>query len=373
MMPLPQAIAPSQVLRGRQLLADLWPLIEHLGRRPLVVGGTRALALLRSQAAATLPTHTLWLDLGGEASEAALAKLLAAATVHKSDVILGCGGGKALDMAKLLAHRIGRPVVTIPTSGATCAAWTALSNLYSDQGAFLYDVALPRCPDGIVLDYTLIETAPRRTLVAGIGDALAKWYEASISSRDSQEAVVIMAVQQARVLRDLLFQWSAQALNHPGGHLWQQVVDATVLLPGLMGGLGGAPCRTVAAHAVHNGLTHIPATHGSLHGEKVALGVLVQLRLEETLGSNPLAAQARQQLLGFYRQVDLPTSLAEIGLPNPSPETLAHIAQVATAPGSDVHRLPFPVTAADLVAALVTTDAGQVSAVEAVSPASSSA
>jgi glycerol dehydrogenase len=276
-------------------------------------------------------------------------------------------------MAKLLAHRLGRPVVTIPTSAATCAAWTALSNLYTDQGAFHYDVALPRCPDCVVLDYALIETAPQRTLVAGIGDALAKWYEASISSRESQEAVVIMAVQQARVLRDLLFQWSAPALAHPGSDLWQQVVDATVLLPGLMGGLGGAPCRTVAAHAVHNGLTHIPATHGSLHGEKVALGVLVQLRLEETLGGNPLAAQARQQLLGFYRQIGLPTTLAEVGLPDPSLQTLAQIATVATAPHSDLHRLPFPVTAADLVAALTTTAAGQVSAVEPVSPAPSSA
>jgi glycerol dehydrogenase len=67
------------------------------------------------------------------------------------------------------------------------------------------------------------------------------------------------------------------------------VVDATVLLAGVIGGLGGANCRTVAAHAIHNGLTHIPACHHVLHGEKVAYGILAQLRLEEIVLGNQLA------------------------------------------------------------------------------------
>ena len=136
--------------------------------------------------------------------------------------------------------------------------------------------------------------------IAGIGDALAKWYEASVSSGHSSQTLIIAAIQQARVLRDLLLQQSLTALEEPGGETWQEVVDATVLLAGVIGGLGGAQCRTVAAHAVHNGLTQLPEAHGLLHGEKVAYGILVQLRLEETLGSNALAATARQQALHRY-------------------------------------------------------------------------
>ena len=41
-------------------------------------------------------------------------------------------------------------------------------------------------------------------------------------------------------------------------------------MAGVIGGMGGAQCRTVAAHAVHNGLTHV-AAHGTLHGEKSGL------------------------------------------------------------------------------------------------------
>jgi glycerol dehydrogenase-like iron-containing ADH family enzyme len=243
----------------------------------------------------------------------------------------------------------------VPTSGATCAAWTALSNVYSEAGAFQYDVTLDHCPDLLVLDYDLIATAPRRTLVAGIGDAIAKWYEASVSSGASERTLLINAVQQARVLRDILFQKSAIALDTPGSDVWQDVVDASVLMAGVTGGIGGAQCRTVAAHAVHNGLTHLAASHGMLHGEKVAYGILVQLRLEEMLQGNQLAATARCQLLQFYAEIGLPRTLAELGLADCSIAQLEQVAEVACNPQSDIHRLPFAVTPVQLMAAMVST------------------
>jgi glycerol dehydrogenase-like iron-containing ADH family enzyme len=230
-----------------------------------------------------------------------------------------------------------------------------LSNIYSDTGAFLYDVSLPHCPDLLILDYGIIATAPPRTLVAGIGDAIAKWYEASVSSGNSDRTLLIAAVQQARVLRDILFQKSSAALSTPGGADWQEVVDATVLLAGVIGGLGGAQCRTVAAHAVHNGLTHLPGSHQALHGEKVAYGILVQLRLQEILPGDRLAATARAQLLDFYTAIGLPKTLADLGLSEITLAQLHHAAALACQPNSDLHRLPFPVVPEQLVAAMVST------------------
>lgn len=264
------------------------------------------------------------------------------------------GGGKALDAGKLAAHDAQLPVITIPTTGATCAAWTALSNIYSPAGAFQYDVPLRHCPELLLLDYDLLQTAPPRTLASGIGDALAKWYEAAVSSGQSEDTSVVMAVQQARILRDILLQKAVPALATPGSTTWQEVVDATVLMAGLIGGLGGAQCRTVAAHAVHNGLTHWPQTHAWLHGEKVAFGILVQLRLEEAQGY-PLAGVARAQLLTLYQQIHLPCTLADLGLGGLPAAELAQLAEVICRPGSDIHRLPFPVTPTTVLAAMQTT------------------
>ncbi|WP_017300971.1 iron-containing alcohol dehydrogenase family protein [Nodosilinea nodulosa] len=354
--PLPTlAIAPAQVVRGDGILAAQGSAIARLGQRPLMVGGSHSLSLIAplldalSQEGMAIQTATY----GGDCSEASLARLRAIASDHRADVVIGVGGGKALDTAKLLAHQIQQPVVTVPTSGATCAAWTALSNVYSDQGAFRYDVALPTCPSLLILDYALIRTAPRRTLVAGIGDGLAKWYEAAVSSGASQQTLIVAAVQQARVLRDILLQKTPAALRHWGGPEWQEVVDATVLLAGVVGGVGGAQCRTVAAHAVHNGLTQIPASHGILHGEKVAYGILVQLRLEEMGGNAALARAARQQLLPFYRAAGLPQTLADLGLGEISLGDLQRAAAFACREGSDIHHLPFTVAPEAVMAAMV--------------------
>lgn len=353
------SVAPARVIRGYQALTQAGEAIAQLGSRPLVVGGDRTLAVTQPRLQPVLEQQQLQVanaDYGLNCSEASLAALRQAVTTHQADLIIGVGGGKALDAAKLLAHQCKLPVVTVPTSAATCAAWTALSNVYSDQGAFLYDVSLDRCPDLLILDYTLIQTAPQRTLVAGIGDALAKWYEASVSSGHSEATLIIAAVQQARVLRDILFQKSAAALKEPGSADWQEVVDATVLLAGVIGGLGGAQCRTVAAHAVHNGLTHLPI-HSSIHGEKVAYGILVQLRLEELLQGNGLAATARHQLLKFYTEIGLPQKLNDLGLSNITLQELQRAAEVAVAPNSDIHRLPFKVVPDQLMAAMVSTTA----------------
>ncbi|MEL6855622.1 MAG: iron-containing alcohol dehydrogenase family protein [Cyanobacteria bacterium J06607_13] len=350
-------IAPAQVIRGSGILSTRADVFAQLGQRPLLIGGEHTLQKALPFFGEALQTlDTAMATYAKDCSEAALTSLHQAADNHTADCIIGIGGGKALDTAKLIAHQRQIPVATVPTSAATCAGWTALSNVYSEAGAFLYDVGLAKCPDAILLDYDLVATAPQRTLVAGIGDAIAKWYEASVSSGHSDQTLVIGAVQQARVLRDILFQKSATALKNPGSDDWQAVVDAAVLMAGVIGGMGGAQCRTVAAHAVHNGLTHV-AAHGTLHGEKVAYGILVQLRLEEMGPGNALAATARQQLMQFYQAIGLPMSLADMKMDQLTVGQLQQAATVACRAGSDIHHLPFPVEPNQLMAAMVSTTA----------------
>jgi len=347
------AIAPAQLLRGNGILSQLPKYLSRYGNKALVIAGETANQVTASYLS-NIDLEIIHADAIADCTDENLAMLHHLVQRESPDAIIGIGGGKVLDTAKLIAHQCQLPIATVPTTGATCAAWTALSNVYAADGAFSYDVTLDRCPDLMIVDYEVIATAPKRTLISGIGDAIAKWYESSVSSGSSEKTMVIAAVQEARILRDILFQKSAEAIANPNSQVWREVVDATVCLAGAIGGIGGASCRTVAAHAVHNGLTHLHQAHGILHGEKVAYGILVQLRLEEFQG-NQLAASSRHQLLKFYQEIGLPTSLADLGLSKVTLAELEHIAAIACQPNSDIHRLPFSVSPSQVLAAMVST------------------
>ncbi|MFN7227442.1 MAG: iron-containing alcohol dehydrogenase family protein [Synechococcaceae cyanobacterium] len=360
--PSSHQIAPAQVLRGSGAWTDGLPRLAALGRRPLLVGRSAATAGLRQQLAgelATLDLTTTTAELQHDCCESDLARLAAAARDGRCDLVLAIGGGKVLDAGKLLAHRLDLACVTVPTSAATCAGWTALANVYSEAGAFRHDVALHRCPELLIFDHELVRQAPARTLASGIADAMAKWYEASVSSGASGDGLIQQAVQMARVLRDQLLLDGQAALQDPASEAWERVAEACGLTAGLIGGIGGARCRTVAAHAVHNGLTQLATTHGHLHGEKVGFGILVQLRLEELVGGNQLAGQARRQLIPFFEALQLPVSLPELGLGSASLPDLEAVCAFACRSDSDLHHLPFAVSPHDLLAALVSCNARQ--------------
>ena len=354
------AIAPSRVIRGGQAWQQSLPVIADLCKRPLLLGRSPATQAIRAGLKADLTARDLTVveaQLNFDCCEEDLIRLEAVLKEAACDCVIAAGGGKVLDAGKLLACRLKLPCITVPLSAATCAGWTALANIYSQNGAFVSDEALDACPDLLIFDHGLIRQAPTQTLASGIADALAKWYEASVGSGSSTDGIIQQAVQMARVLRDQLLIDAVDAISHPDSEAWVRVAEACGLTAGVIGGLGGAQCRTVAAHAVHNGLTQLPACHGRLHGEKVGFGILVQLRLEERLGGNQLAAQSRRQLLPLLKQLGVPVTLQDLGLGETGLHDLRAICSFACRPGSDLHHLPFEVTETDLLEALVSTDA----------------
>ncbi|MCX5931050.1 MAG: iron-containing alcohol dehydrogenase, partial [Cyanobacteria bacterium] len=190
-------IAPARLVRGPSAWMASLDSLPSLCRRPLLLGRSQATAHLRQRACADLQSLALEpvsAELQFDCCEIDLQRLAAEAQAGRCDGVIAMGGGKVLDAGKLLAHRLGLACITVPTSAATCAGWTALANLYSAEGAFHSDLAMDRCPDLLIFDHDLVLQAPHRTLASGIADAIAKWYEASVSSGASGDGLVQQAV-----------------------------------------------------------------------------------------------------------------------------------------------------------------------------------
>jgi glycerol dehydrogenase-like iron-containing ADH family enzyme len=347
-------VAPAHVEIGPAVAAHVGELAAAYGPRALVVTGEHAWAAVGEEitrhlvdAGITPRVHIYDPDC----TEATAARALAGLA---EPCVVGVGGGKALDLAKLVANQAGLPVITVPSSAATCAAWTALGTYDQPSGAFDFGRSLPHGPAAVLVDTALIARSPARLLASGLADTLAKWYETSASVTYADADMTTRAAwTMAKFLHDEIRAWGVEAVAdaRAGRHTpaVERAIEANICLAGTVGGLGGERCRSVAAHAVCNALTGMPGNAHSWHGEKVAFGILTQLVLQDRLG------EARE-LGRFFQAIGVPVTLEGLGYHLDGSQLDAVAAHVCR-PRSTVHHLPFPVTPEHVKAALKTANA----------------
>ena len=99
----------------------------------------------------------------------------ASSSHHCTDCVVGVGGGKLVDTAKCVAHRLGVAAVICPSLASNDAPCSALSIMYSENGKYLGGEVFPLSPALVVVDTSVIAKSPVRYLVSGMGDAMATW------------------------------------------------------------------------------------------------------------------------------------------------------------------------------------------------------
>lgn len=348
--------APSRYTQGRNATARLGDEIVNLGLEgpALIVGGRSAIALLSGTWRASLGDagipFTIF-NFHGECSLSEIERGKAASRATGARVIIGAGGGKVLDTARAIASDLTLPVVNCPTIASSDAPCSALSVVYTDEGVFDQYRIYRRNPDLVLVDTEVIAKSPARFLSAGMGDALATWFEAKVCVSGGVKnmrggASTISALALAELCYRTLLADGTSALEAIAAQQVTPALERLVEANTLLSGLGFESSGLAAAHAVHNGLTAADATHPYMHGEKVAFGVIVQLMLE----SQPEAVV--NEVLAFSTSVGLPVTFAGIGLEEPGAEVLGRIARRATAPGETIHNEPFAVTPESVIEAL---------------------
>jgi len=348
-----QSISPEIIFRGNYAWQKSLPQITKLTKNPLILGRGIHTNNLRSKIFNDLKNQNLNVtsaNLQFDCCYEDISRVRNIILNNNNDSVIAAGGGKVLDSGKYIAECLNIPCITVPLSASTCAGWTALSNIYTKDGQFIKDVVLGACPKILVYDHKFIQTAPSRTLASGIADALAKWYESSITSSTIDDGLVQQAIQISRVLRDQLLidgekAFKGQVEDDPS---WRNTVEACGLTAGLVGGIGGEKCRTAAAHAIHNAITQIITPNRFLHGEIVGVGLLLQLKLEEVKNNNKLADQSIKQLLVLMKELNLPTTIAQLGINIFENNNLEKIADFTCRDESEIHFLPFDIHKQDI-------------------------
>lgn len=352
-------IAPSKYIQGPGLLKKLEQYTANAGDgKPYLlvdrfIAETYKADIISSYEEKNVAYH--FEAFGSESSQTEIQKHLDKIKEDSYSVIVGIGGGKTIDTAKAIAHHCNLPVYVAPTAASTDAPTSALSVIYTDEGEFDHYLFLKTNPSAVIVDEELIVNAPVRLFVAGMGDALATYYEADAHSRSHSTTMAGgLATQAALALTRLclrvLLEDGLKASKAVEAKALTKAVSNVIEANTLLSGLGFESGGIAGAHAIHNGMTAIPELHDLLHGEKVAFGTLTQMVLE----NRPL--DEIDEIIGFCQDVGLPTSFEELGIPDVSREQLLEVAKIANSENDTMSSMGFKVSDEDIVAAMYSLD-----------------
>jgi glycerol dehydrogenase len=323
-------IAPQRYIQGLGVIDRLGEFVSLVGTTSVaVLASSRAQEGDGSRASVALTAggiESRFATFGGECTLEEVDRHVAELRDSAIGAIVALGGGKCVDAGKAIAHRLGIPVVVVPTLASNDAPCSALSVMYRPDGTSTGVEFFPMSPALVLVDTGIIASAPERFLVSGMGDAMATWYEAkvAIENPDGFSSIrgrpTIAAAAIGKACAETLFEHGVGgAASVAGGlvdHSLEQVVEANTLLSGLGFESGGL----AAAHGVAQSCNLVEAVHDEyLHGEMVAFGLMTQLVMEDR------PAEARR-VAEFFCAVGLPVHLGHLSLSPSDRDALSAIA-----------------------------------------------
>ncbi len=306
---------PGRFCVGSDMLKHTADLVSGYGKKILFIGGRRALEASRSELEEGFAQSSClcgFVTCGKIATVSEIERIMRLDTVKGADVLCAVGGGACMDITRTAANRLGKSLVMIPTTAASDAPCSFVSVFYAEDGQKVVgDQIFHKCPDMVLVDSGIIAQAPARHLAAGIADALATFYEAhackqtTMGTEITNTAMMMALLCRDLILRDGLAAYQSAVQNIVTPQL-ENVIEANCFLSGA----GGANTGCAAAHGIGDYLCRLPEGHAFMHGERVFVGLIVQLILEQ------YPEEEIHKVLRFGRNLELPLCIRDLGVKN---------------------------------------------------------
>ena len=218
-----------------------------------------------------------------------------------SDLIVGIGGGRSVDTAKLISYNLGKPFVSLPTAASHDGMASPFVSVKSDKPHSIVASA----PMGVFVDIDVIRKAPTRLLASGCGDLIAN----IIAVKDWQLGHKKKKEYYGRYAADLAMM-SAKIVMENSSEFAKNGLDARVIVEGLISAgvascIAGSsrPCSG-AEHLFSHALDKLAPDVG-LHGEKCGIGSIMIAKLQ---------GQDWKKIVKTLKDVGAPTTAKQIGL-----------------------------------------------------------
>jgi len=312
-------IGCGRYIQGRGYIGKLADEILRLGTSPLVIGGKTALEITKEKIENSLCEKCKKYELlihTGTCNEERAKEIAEHALKNNFNVIVGVGGGVICDFAKLVAYLAKLPVINVPTSSATCAAFTPLSVKYTPDGRTVGTVHYKDEVNCVVVDTEIIAFEPVRLFLAGVFDSLAKFVEIKHRfTEDTKEYPVgldyayVMSKYSHALLNEKMKKCICDMENGELSDDVENAIFTAISATGVISGIARGSNQTALAHKFYETSKFFfpEKVKPYLHGELVGIGLLLQNHFNGEEENNKL-------LIEMMKKYNMPCSITDVGI-----------------------------------------------------------
>lgn len=294
---------PRLIVIGNKNLGNIGEFLHSLNepKKVSVISGRHVKKIIQSKFQKSLlkaGIKSIWHNANNN-DETSIDKIQDDVKKDKSDLIIGMGGGRSVDIAKMISFNLGKPFVSVPTAASHDGIASPFVSIRGDKPHSVVATA----PLGVFVDIDVIKKAPKKLLASGCGDLIAKitavrdWeigrdktgeyfgrYSANLAS---MSAKILLEASEKKKIPDT-----------------REVVEA-LISAGVASCIAGSsrPCSG-AEHLFSHALDKIAPGIG-LHGEKCGIGAIMMAKLQ---------GQDWRKITKTLKNVGAPTTAKEIGL-----------------------------------------------------------
>lgn len=233
---------------------------------------------------------------------AAVAQVVARIDDLHPDFLVGVGGGRLLDVAKLACQHRSTEFVSVPTQLASDAICSPVAVIATADGS--RESLGGRMPTAIVVDMDVVGSAPATTWRAGLGDlisnvsAVQDWRMAHARTGEplddfaciTSETAALSVIEDDASLRSETYR--------------EKLIHGLILSGIAMEMAGSSRPASGSEHLISHALDQILAAPRA-HGLQVALG---------TIAACHLRGEDCRRLVAFFRRMELPAVPDDLGI-----------------------------------------------------------
>lgn len=304
-------VGTGRFIVGEHVIHMLREEMKYFGEKALIIGGPSSIdrvnKVVKLSSMGRVIRHT------GTCSKNWARKYAQILKEEQCDLVIGVGGGKCIDLAKCTAAFADCPIITVPTSVATCVASSAVCIMYTDEGRADGSVSMHREVDVVLADTELIRKSPKRLWAAGMVDSLAKLPEVihnlNIESYRDCGLDKYICYENSKIIWNFIMGEGLNlADNLENSDKVRDMIVTNLIHTSIVSGFSSGSGQLALAHGLYDFVRReFPEeSKDVLHGEIVGVGLIMQMYY------NGDDYREIRRLTEFMNHFGMPMNLADI-------------------------------------------------------------